>query len=114
MRVCKAALLVVMMAGVAQGQTGLRHRAVGWPFTLAPCTPGVVKHAPGITDFTLSGPFIYYGDGSGTITRVSRDGGTVSSVLATVGGTQIGWITADATRVYAAVVNPEATLTADL
>lgn len=111
MRIVKLTLLFALVAAAAQAQIG-RHRAIGWPFPAGPCVPGTITVAPGLGDFTLSGPYVYFGDANGDVWRVPKEGGVTPTLLGHVGGgAAIFWIEADATRLYLLALSGE--LTAD-
>jgi hypothetical protein len=111
MRAVKATLLLLLIAAAASAQPA-RRRAIGWPFELVPCAPGMVAAAPGIVDFAVDGPFVYYGDFDGGIWRVPKAGGVVPTLLARNEGLEVLWIHVDATRIYFAAITGE--VTADL
>lgn len=110
MRIIRMTLLLLLVATSASAQVRRRH-AVGWPFSLLPCVPGVVTFAPGVSDFAVSGGFVYFGDENGVVWRVPREGATPPAELARIPG-EVLWVEVDATRVYFAGLSGE--LTADI
>ena len=114
MRVFRLAIWIVLIAVAAHAQSAHRRRAVGWPFPLAPCAAGAVTSAPDVEDFALSGAYVYFGDDSGTVWRVPKDGGVAPTQLARIAGSLVIWVAADDTSVYfSTVIDDDATLTAD-
>src|SRR4051794_22260173 len=98
MRTFRTVVLFLLIATSAAAQH--RRRAIGSPFPIGPCFPGTVASAPGITDFVVSNGQVFWGDFDGNIWRAPREGAITPSSVASVPGTTILWIDADATKVY--------------
>jgi hypothetical protein len=107
MRIVRTTLLLLLVATSASA----RRRAVGWPFALLPCVPGVVTFAPGVADFAVNGGFVYYGDENGVVWRVPSEGAAPPVELVRIPG-EVLWVDVDATRVYFAGLSGD--FTADI
>jgi hypothetical protein len=107
MRIIRTTFFLLLVATSASA----RRHAIGWPFSLLPCVPGTVTFAPGVADFAVNGGFVYFGDESGVVWRVPREGGVPPTELARI-PSEVLWVEVDATRVYFAGLSGQ--FTADI
>ena len=98
--------LVVLLVVTAASAQSARRRAVGRAFPMHPCAPGMVVFAPGLGDFVLDGPNVYFGAANVGLLRVPRDGG-VATLLTRVEGAEPYWMHVDATDLYFAGIHGE-------
>ena len=106
-----AAFVSLLIAVSANAQIAPRRHAIGWPFPLPSCAPGIVTYASEIDDFALAGPDIYFADSADVIWRVPKVGGASPVRLVRAPGIVL-WMKAEDSRLYFAAVSGE--LTADI
>ena len=107
----RAAFVSLLIAVSANAQVAPRRHAIGWPFPLPSCAPGIVTYASEIEDFTLAGADIYFADDTDVIWRVPKVGGTSPVRVVRAPGTVL-WMKVEDSRLYFAAISGE--LTADI
>jgi hypothetical protein len=107
--VLKRSVILLLVAFAADAQAAARRHAIGWPFPIGQCAPGVIANAPGVQDFALSATDVYFFDDAENLWRVPKTGGVAPTFLAHAPSGPVLWMTVDGAQIYFAAVTSNST-----
>ena len=92
-------VILVIAASVAFPAAAARRRAVSHASTLGLCTPGVIASGFSSNDVAVDATWVYFGDDTNGLFRITRDGNSLSQ-LATIPDGSLAVMTMDDQNLY--------------